>query len=269
MYGDELTPFEKSEIGKYQKIYYVGSVRVRNLSDKVSRDGFYRVKTGEQIAFRYSVVKVIDAGAFGQVCMCIDIKHNVDVALKLSKNKKSEVENAAVEAKLLKKILGEDPDKHGIVKMLDFFPFRHHFVIVFEFLDKNLYKYIKQPGFKTFDRLLLKKCTVQMLNALDHLKEIGIIHCDLKPENVLFTTNKCERVKIIDFGSACTDFKAGFSYVQSRFYRSPEVVLGLPYNHAVDMWSFGCIISELITGTPLFPAINEKELLEFYIIRIG
>lgn len=47
------------------------------------------------------------------------------------------------------------------------------------------------------------------------------------------------------------------------------MVLGLPYNHAVDMWSFGCIISELITGTPLFPAINEKELLEFFIIRIG
>lgn len=57
--------------------------------------------------------------------------------------------------------------------------------------------------------------------------------------------------------------------MQSRFYRSPEVVLGLPYNHAVDMWSFGCIISELVTGTPLFPAVNEKELLEFFIIRIG
>lgn len=101
------------------------------------------------------------------------------------------------------------------------------------------------------------------------MKEIGIIHCDLKPENILFTSASCERVKIIDFGSACTDFKAGFSYVQSRFYRSPEVVLGLPYNHAVDMWSFGCIIAELITGTPLFPALNEKELLEFFIIRIG
>ncbi len=46
-------------------------------------------------------------------------------------------------------------------------------------------------------------------------------------------------------------------------------MLGLPYNHAVDMWSFGCIIAELVTGTPLFPAVNEKELLEFSIIRIG
>jgi serine/threonine protein kinase len=52
-----------------------------------------------------------------------------------------------------------------------------------------------------------------MLNALDHLKNIGIIHCDLKPENVLFTNSKFERVKIIDFGSACTNYKTGFSYV--------------------------------------------------------
>lgn len=86
---------------------------------------------------------------------------------------------------------------------------------------------------------------------------------------MLFTNSNFTDVKIIDFGSACTDFKAGFSYVQSRFYRSPEVVLGLPYNHAVDMWSFGCIMAELVTGTPLFPAVNEKELLEFFIIRIG
>jgi hypothetical protein len=170
LYEDLLTPFEKSEIPRYNTIYYVGSIRVRNLADKVNRDGFYRVQTGEQIAFRYCVNKIIDAGAFGQVCMCHDIKNNVDVALKISKNKKAEVENAAVEAKLLKKILGNDPDRHGIVKMLECFPFRHHFVIVFEFLDKNLYKYIKQPGFKSFDRLLLKSVARQCLNALEHLR---------------------------------------------------------------------------------------------------
>lgn len=145
--------------------------------------------------------------------MCYDIKTGQDVALKLSKNKKAEVENAAVEAKLLKKILGNDPDKNGIVKMLDYFPFRHHFVIVFEFLDMNLYKYIKQKDFRAFDKTLLKRVATQMLQALEHLRSIGIIHCDLKPENVLFTNSNCSDVKIIDFGSSCTDFKAGFSYV--------------------------------------------------------
>ena len=108
-----------------------------------------------------------------------------------------------------------------------------------------------------------------MLHGLAHLSKIKIIHCDLKPENVVFTDSTRQAVKIIDFGSACTEFKQGFVYVQSRFYRSPEVVLGLPYDQAVDMWSFGCILAELVTGRPLFPAIDEKELLEWIRIRIG
>lgn len=65
LYEDVLTPFEKSEISKYQAIYYVGSIRVRSLQDKVTRDGFYKVQPGEQIGFRYCVNKIIDAGAFG------------------------------------------------------------------------------------------------------------------------------------------------------------------------------------------------------------
>lgn len=91
----------------------------------------------------------------------------------------------------------------------------------------------------------------------------------MKPENILFTDDAHTAVKIIDFGSACNDFKSGFNYVQSRFYRSPEVVLGLPYDQAVDMWSFGCILVELITGKPLFPAVDEHELLELFIVSIG
>lgn len=102
-----------------------------------------------------------------------------------------------------------------------------------------------------------------------HLTKIKIIHCDLKPENILFTNESQTAVKIIDFGSACTEYKSGFTYVQSRFYRCPEVVLGLPYDQAVDMWSFGCILAELVTGRPLFPAVDEHELLELFIVRVG
>ena len=91
----------------------------------------------------------------------------------------------------------------------------------------------------------------------------------MKPENIIFTDSKCQNIKIIDFGASCKDWNSGFFYVQSRYYRAPEIVLGLPYDHAVDMWSVGCILYELAIGSPLFPARDENELLEYLVITIG
>ena len=78
------------------------------------------------------------------------------MAVKISKSKKQDTDNAQVEAKLLQRINGKDPDKYGIVKMHDSFYFRRHYIIVFELLDINLYKYIKMPGFRGMNRDLLR-----------------------------------------------------------------------------------------------------------------
>ena len=91
----------------------------------------------------------------------------------------------------------------------------------------------------------------------------------MKPENILFTDKTQTKVKIIDFGSSCTEYKNGFTYVQSRYYRAPEVLLGIPYDHAIDMWSFGLIIYELARVHPLYPARDEKDLLEMLRITLG
>ena len=76
-------------------------------------------------------------------------------------------------------------------------------------------------------------------------------------------------IKIIDFGSSTFIDERVYTYIQSRFYRAPEIMLGIPYTCAIDMWSFGCIVAELTTGRPLFPAIDENELLELFIMMIG
>ena len=101
-------------------------------------------------------------------------------------------------------------------------------------------------------------CPPQILDALIVLRDASIIHCDLKPENILLaspspTGGSLGQLKLIDFGSACFEGRTFFSYIQSRFYRSPEVLLGLSYNAAIDMWSFGCVAAELFLGLPLFP----------------
>jgi len=70
-----------------------------------------------------------------------------------------------------------------------------------------------------------------------------------------------KKIKLIDFGSACFEGQSAHTYIQSRFYRSPEVLLGLPYDSAIDMWSLGCVAAELFLGLPILPGIHEHDQL--------
>jgi dual specificity tyrosine-phosphorylation-regulated kinase 2/3/4 len=99
------------------------------------------------------------------------------------------------------------------------------------------------------------------LQSLDLLGKHSVVHCDLKPENILLKHPTKSSIKVIDFGSSCLENEKVYTYIQSRFYRSPEVILGMSYNMAIDMWSLGCILAELYTGYPLFPGENEQEQL--------
>lgn len=95
---------------------------------------------------------------------------------------------------------------------------------------------------------LVQSITIQCLEALKFLHGLGLIHCDLKPENILIKSySRCE-IKVIDLGSSCFETDHLCSYVQSRSYRAPEVILGLPYDKKIDIWSLGCILAELCTG---------------------
>jgi dual specificity tyrosine-phosphorylation-regulated kinase 2/3/4 len=95
------------------------------------------------------------------------------------------------------------------------------------------------------------------LQGLLFLEKAKIIHCDLKPENILLKQANKSGIKIVDFGSSCFENERIYTYIQSRFYRAPEIILGLPYSMPIDMWSLGCIMSELYMGYPIFPGENE------------
>ena len=98
-----------------------------------------------------------------------------------------------------------------------------------------------------------------MLQSLCFLREHSIIHCDLKPENVLLKQENKSGIKLIDFGSSCFADERIYTYIQSRFYRAPEIMLAIPYTTSIDVWSFGCILAELFTGFPIFPGESEPE----------
>lgn len=125
----------------------------------------------------------------------------------------------------------------------------------------NLYEFIKFNSFKGFSLKLIRRFTKQLLNSLLLLKKHKVIHCDLKPENILLTHPAHSELRVIDFGSSCFVDCQVYTYIQSRFYRSPEVILGLEYGLPIDMWSVGCILAELWSGYPIFPGENETEQL--------
>ena len=130
--------------------------------------------------------------------------------------------------------------------------FRKHLVITFELLSVNLYDFIKMNNFQGFSLSLIKRFAIQILISLYFLRENSIVHCDLKPENILIKSYSRSEIKVIDFGSSCFIHDHLSSYVQSRSYRAPEVILGCSYDYKIDIWSLGCILAELLTGYVLF-----------------
>jgi dual specificity tyrosine-phosphorylation-regulated kinase 2/3/4 len=133
----------------------------------------------------------------------------------------------------------------------------------------NLYEILKRNSFRGLLLSQIKQYAFQILECMALLYQSHVIHCDLKPENILVSDSCRNFVKVIDFGSSCFSNQRVYSYIQSRFYRAPEIVLGIPYTTAIDMWSLGCILVELYTGLPIFPCEDEKELIACIVEVIG
>ena len=134
--------------------------------------------------------------------------------------------------------------------------------LVFELLSHSLYDVLRATSFRGVSLALVRKFSFQILHALRYLKSHGVVHLDLKPENVLLCSTDRSRVKLVDFGSSrWRNENAGETYAQSRFYRAAEVLLGLPFSYPADAWSLGCIMVELHGGKPLFPGRDERHQL--------
>lgn len=232
----------------------------------------YIITTNEVILGRYQIKERIGKGSFGQVVRAEDLETKREVAIKIIKSKKPFLMQAKTEIELLTHLWEKDvDDQHNIVRLLTHFMYRNHQCLVFEMLSFNLYELLKNTQFGGVSLHLIRKFAKQVLKALAFLArpDVDVIHCDLKPENILLRHPKKSGVKVIDFGSSCRSNKRMYSYIQSRFYRSPEVMLGLPYSVAIDMWSLGCILVEMHTGEPLFSGSDQFDQMQKIVKILG
>ncbi|TFK25014.1 hypothetical protein FA15DRAFT_668884 [Coprinopsis marcescibilis] len=274
-----LSDFERKEILDYPSVYCIGAKSKKkmatpdNPTNNYSYDderGDYQIVYGDHLAYRYEVVSSLGKGSFGQVLNCRDHCTGESVAVKIIRNKKRFHHQALVEIKILDNLRKWDAEeKHHVIRMTEHFYFRNHLCIATELLSINLYELIKANGFVGFTTALIRRFTTQMLLSLSLMRHHRIVHCDLKPENVLLRHPAKSAIKVIDFGSSCLEHEKIYTYIQSRFYRSPEVILGMNYHMAIDMWSLGCILAELYTGFPIFPGENEQEQLSCIMEVLG
>ncbi|KAI3623700.1 YAK1 [Malassezia furfur] len=226
---------------------------------------------GTEEGHRYLILDVLGQGTFGQVVKCQNMTTHEIVAVKVIKNKKAYFNQSMMEVTILETLNQHwDPrDEHNILRLQDTFIHAKHLCLVFELLSSNLYELIKQNSFRGLSTSLVRVFITQLLDALVVLKNAQLIHCDLKPENILLRTLQAPSIKLVDFGSACHEQQTVYTYIQSRFYRSPEVLLGVPYSSAIDMWSLGCIAAELFLGLPLFPGTSEYNQMSRIVDMLG
>ncbi|XP_071753319.1 dual specificity tyrosine-phosphorylation-regulated kinase 2 isoform X1 [Centroberyx gerrardi] len=274
----KLSSFEHHEVFSYPEVYFIGpNAKKRSGVMGGSNNGGYDDDQGsyihvphDHIAYRYEVLKVIGKGSFGQVVKAFDHKSHTHVALKMVRNEKRFHRQAAEEIRILEHLRKQDKDfGMNVIHMLENFTFRNHICMTFELLSMNLYELIKKNKFQGFSLPLVRKFAHSILQCLDSLHKNRIIHCDLKPENILLKQQGRSGIKVIDFGSSCYEHQRVYTYIQSRFYRAPEVILGSRYGMPIDMWSLGCILAELLTGYPLLPGEDEADQLACIIELLG
>ncbi|XP_077269025.1 homeodomain interacting protein kinase isoform X8 [Temnothorax americanus] len=232
-------------------------------------DGDYHLVQHEvlySMTNQYEVLEFLGRGTFGQVVKCWKKGTSDIVAIKILKNHPSYARQGQIEVSILSRLSQENADEFNFVRAYECFQHKSHTCLVFEMLEQNLYDFLKQNKFSPLPLKYIRPILQQVLTALLKLKQLGLIHADLKPENIMLVDPMRQpyRVKVIDFGSASHVSKAVCNtYLQSRYYRAPEIILGLPYCEAIDMWSLGCVVAELFLGWPLYPGSSEYDQIRY------
>ncbi|TDZ29836.1 Serine/threonine-protein kinase prp4 [Colletotrichum spinosum] len=237
--------------------------------DGDDKDGYYKIRIGEILNGRYQVQATLGKGMFSGVARAVDITTKKLVAIKIMRNNDALRKGGFTEIAILQKLNDADPEgrKH-IVKFERHFDHKGHLCMAFENLSLNLREVLKKFGNNVGINLGATRAYAhQIFIGLAHMRKCNVVHADLKPDNILVNETR-QVLKICDLGTgidksdAATAHNEITPYLVSRFYRAPEVILGMPYDYAIDMWSIGCTLYELYTGKILFAGDSNNQMLK-------
>jgi len=225
---------------------------------------------------RYRDLTRLGSGAYAQVCSAYDRKLNKNVAMKKLTRPLKTVDyarRALRELKLMKHFCHEN-----IISIIDVFT-----PLADEPEDMEEIYFVVKKADGTLDQVLktsnddgtklneetIQYLVYQMVRALKHIHSANVMHRDLKPDNIGVLEND-GLIQILDFGLARHVDSYMSGYVMARWYRAPEIILRwMRYNEKADIWSLGCIFSEMMTGKPLFPVDCWQKLLDEIINLCG
>lgn len=336
---------------------HVKSKHIRTIRPQKARSAEFRIQ------------KLQGQGTFAQVFQCLHVQSSTQVALKIIKNKPAYTRQAAIEVDIFQTLQEENVEKDYMVSLMAYFMHQNHLCLVFELLGMNLYEVLRRRQFRGLPITMVRDICQQAMDGVRDLSQKNIVHCDIKPENMLLVSEEVNqnvvavgmrpslasspsrsdshrsdsptgsktsknssetgrsgkssetgknsdasrhsktskissdgtgamasasskapssssstiqannvhfhipnptcKIKLIDFGSACFEGYTAHTYIQSRFYRSPEVLVGLPYDSAIDIWSLGCVAAELFLGLPILPGVHEHDQLSRITEMIG
>jgi len=210
---------------------------------------------------KFQKLEKVGEGTYGVVYKAKDKKTGELLALKKIR---LEAEDEGIPSTAIREIsLLKQLQHPNIVRLFDVIHTDKKLTLVFEFLDQDLKKYLDACGDSGLESFTIKSFLFQLLRGIAYCHEHRVLHRDLKPQNLLI--NMGGELKLADFGLARAFGIPVRNYtheVVTLWYRAPDVLMGSrKYSTSVDMWSVGCIFSEMVNGRPLFPGTSDADQL--------
>lgn len=229
----------------------------------------------QQPQHAYEFLYDIGRGTFSTVGLCVHKQSKKEVAIKRMQFGNETDRAASTELDIFRRV-----ENHPfIIQFYEYFITKncHHFVL--EKAEMTLTQCIAALP-RPLSIHLCSKIVCQVATALSKIHELGYIHTDVKPDNIVivfYDPTKNIVVKLIDFGCARIEndirsiFATRIPYVTSRYYRAPEVVFGSTQHlsRSLDTWSLACVAYEIATNEILFPGNNNVDMICWFDITLG